>query len=154
MAMITDSLIGMMHTDPEEMDRVPTNTQIIDANPDLKKSGITDLTAGERQGFLEMWRIGAITETIGALADAELAEVVEDYDSRADTFRDTDKAFFELRRDAEVVEDYGSKADEHRGINEMFFDLRFVATAARNRLNLRTKQSAPMFSNSITNKSN
>ena len=107
MSDITESLVTMLHTDPEVFEDVPSDSEIIESNPDLKKSGRESLTPGERQGFLEMWRMGRFQTEIATMSPADLEQVVTDYDTQADEFR---------------------------ALQERIFDIRFIANAARSQL--------------------
>lgn len=111
----TEALLSMLHTDPETIAGVPSDLEIIESNPDLKKSGRQSLTPGERQGFLEMWRMGAVQAQIGNLPTDELEAVVAEYDAQAEEFR---------AQEAHI------------------FDMRFLANAARNRLSQASQQVA------------
>ena len=91
----------------EVFEDVPSDSEIIESNPDLKKSGRESLTPGERQGFLEMWRMGRVQTEIATMSPADLEQVVTDYDTQADEFR---------------------------ALQERIFDIRFIANAARSQL--------------------
>lgn len=107
----TEALITALHTDPELFVDVPSDTQIIEGNPELKKSGRQTLTPGERQGFLEMWRVSKVQAMVADLEVDELQEIVTEYEEQADEFR---------------------------AIESRIFDMRFLANAARSRLSQTT----------------
>lgn len=49
------NFVNILNTDPLTMTEAPSDLEIIAGNTDLRKSGVTELTDGVRQGFLEMW---------------------------------------------------------------------------------------------------
>ncbi|HVX24372.1 MAG TPA: hypothetical protein VG992_03475 [Candidatus Saccharimonadales bacterium] len=92
-----ETVIAMLHTDPETIPGVPTNEEIIEAHQDQKKLGMTSLSAGERQGFLEMWRFGQVRDYIVDLDTASLTSIVQDSSVELESIDPTDSRVRDLR---------------------------------------------------------
>jgi hypothetical protein len=94
---ISETLITMLHTDPETFADGPSDSQIIEGNPDLRKSGKQTLSKGEREGFLEMWRVARVQDEFVNLPPEELERIVSDYDLQAEELRITEARIFDMR---------------------------------------------------------
>lgn len=75
---LTEQYVRLLHTDPETLEGAPTNQEIIDRDADLRRDLRRPITSAERQGFLEMWHLGFIRESMGFLGVDQLNDLKAD----------------------------------------------------------------------------
>lgn len=71
----TDQFIVLLHADPETIEGVPTNADIIESDDGLKKSGVQDISDSVRSGFLQMWQTGYVRDKILGLTYPEIDQL-------------------------------------------------------------------------------
>lgn len=73
-----EEFVELLHTDPETLEGVPSNEEIIAANESvLKGRQPQEISDAVRSGFLQMWQMGYVRDTILGLSFEESDYLVE-----------------------------------------------------------------------------
>ncbi len=92
-----ETYLAMYRADPETLPGAPSNEAIIAKYPELQKSN-KPLTSGERLGFLEMWQLAEVPETILGLDDHSLASLTDSAGKELAAIVSTERRIADLRR--------------------------------------------------------